>query len=101
LDERDAARIVENQLSGLKIDAVLDEVALVLFLVPFEANHTYVHISTYRDALSRPQPLAGYDAERRTGWITRLRQGVSQISTPSAYNEHMKISRRSMLTGGW
>ena len=34
-----AAGVVENQLGSLKIDSVLDEVALVLVLVPFEANH--------------------------------------------------------------
>lgn len=34
--------------SGIaKIDAVLDEVALVLCLVPFEADHAYVQSGTY------------------------------------------------------
>lgn len=53
LDEGDAARVVKNQLGSLKIDSVLDEVALVLVLVPFEANHLYVQISTYRIRRSR------------------------------------------------
>jgi hypothetical protein len=51
-NERDATRIVENQLGCLKIHAVLDEVALILFFVSFEANHPYVQISTYTLRLS-------------------------------------------------
>lgn len=47
LDESDASGIVEGQLGSLKIDAVLDEVALVLVLVPFETQHAYVQIGTY------------------------------------------------------
>ena len=39
LDERDKTWIVENQPRGLKIDTVLQEIASVLCLIPFEANH--------------------------------------------------------------
>jgi len=61
LDEVDAVWIVENQLSRLKIDTVFDEVALVLVLVPYEAQHAYVQISMYGDgwkAASLPRMAA-------------------------------------------
>jgi hypothetical protein len=64
LDERDAVRIVENQPGSLKIDAVLNEVALVLFLVLFEVNHAYVQISTYDKGDPRGVAAARYGASR-------------------------------------
>ncbi len=46
-DERDAPRIVEDQLVSLEIDAVLDEFRLVFACIPLDAEHLYVQISTY------------------------------------------------------
>ncbi len=42
-DEGDTAGIGENQLRGLKVDAMLQEIALVLLLIPFEANHVRMY----------------------------------------------------------
>ena len=50
-DKRDATRIVENELRGFKIDAMLRPVDLIFRLVPFDP-HLYLQCSTYKYVMS-------------------------------------------------
>src|SRR5271165_1409981 len=79
LNERNAMRIVEDQLGGLKIDAVLRQVTLVLFLVPFKSNHTYVHSSTYSGLTLRDNKSG-----RTRGHLIPMSGGIETTIRPKA-----------------
>lgn len=52
LDKRNGERILECELSGLEVDAVLRFVALVFLLIPPESHRVYIQYSTYKIQLS-------------------------------------------------